>query len=111
MVILAGQKLRGAFIEPGSARRGLAFWTMTISAGVVSDLMMAAVVASLQMPAQCGSATLHDVAQDPDQQPEWRHAELLRIKAEGEVNDLRLVLSKLGYSEGPAQSSVEKRAP
>ena len=61
---LSDAQIRSAFIEPFGARDRLALWTVAISARVVRNLLMATLVALLQMPAQCGGATLCDVPQD-----------------------------------------------
>jgi hypothetical protein len=49
--IFHGEEFSGAFLKPCGARDGLTFRTMAVAAGVVSDLSVAALVASLQMSA------------------------------------------------------------
>jgi hypothetical protein len=95
--ILHRKKIRSALVKPFGARCGLTFWTMTIPAGVVSDLRVTALVASLQMPAQRGGATLHDVAQDSallrrEGQPVA--FQLIRIKT---PEDVRHFEQRLGF--------------
>ena len=61
--ILDGQQLGFAGLHPVRGGGGLALGAVAVAAGVVGDLLVAAAVALLDVPAQCGGPAGGDVAQ------------------------------------------------
>lgn len=57
MEILYGQKFSPTFFQPLSLRQGLAFWTMTVAAGILGISLISAVVTLLQMTSEIGGTT------------------------------------------------------
>ena len=66
-------------MEPLSPSKGLAFWTVSIPAGVVSVALMAAVVTLLKMAAENGSSANLDRGHDTALRHRKRSAMLLTI--------------------------------
>ncbi len=56
MVVLDGQQIGLAGLEPALGGTALAFWTVPVTTGVVSDLGLVTVVAAQHMSAQRGAA-------------------------------------------------------
>jgi hypothetical protein len=71
MVVPNGQKLCLSFLQPFSFGKRLAFWTVTVAAGVVRDPAMATAVTLIHVSAQCcGPAGLDGTHDAPLL---WRH--------------------------------------
>src|SRR5215510_12456037 len=61
MEIAHRQEFLSACLHPLGSGGGLAFWTMTIPARVVCNLLMTALITLFEMAAQSGSAAIHNV--------------------------------------------------
>jgi hypothetical protein len=61
MEIAHWQEFLSTRLHPLGSGCSLAFWTMTITARVVGDLLMAALIALFDVAAQSGSPTIHNV--------------------------------------------------
>src|SRR2546430_14505133 len=64
MKMAAGQQISLARGKPFRRRRALTFWAMAVATRVVSDAAVAAILAALDMPAECGRAALLDCRHD-----------------------------------------------
>jgi len=62
--ILRRKKLGATVVEPLGASQGLAFGTMPVSATAISDALMAALIALLDVTAKRGGATEFDRGHD-----------------------------------------------
>src|SRR5215471_3522893 len=56
--IVDRQQIGLARRQPIRRRRALTFWAMAVATRVVSDTAVAAILAALDMPAECGRAAL-----------------------------------------------------
>src|SRR5499427_6827822 len=62
--IVDRQQIGLARRQPIRRRRALTFWAMAVATRVVSDTAVAAILAALDMPAECGRAALLDCGHD-----------------------------------------------
>jgi hypothetical protein len=62
--VLDGQQLRCSRIQPSGRSRSLALGTMTVATRVVSDPLVSALIACLDVPAQCRSAAANQIIED-----------------------------------------------
>src|SRR2546425_1555713 len=83
------EKLRLAIVDPFGPRQRLAFWTVTIAAGVIRVAKMTALIAPLDMTAESGRAAPFDRCHDASLCGREPCAEFLTIRFAVAAKDVR----------------------